>query len=218
MRLLPLLILLACAQEEVRHKWAGFAPGSTSTHRVTEKLGRKEKTVVERVTVEKVEDGKVTLKQEADGAKSRSVTVDTKLDLKKVGSETVDVDGKSLDCTIYEAEEQDPKGRKRHVKMWYCKDAPGRLVRQDQTTDTAQGPLKGTGRLTKLGLRREVNRTQVGYAVFEFSAEGADGYRATVTKWISEQVPGFLVREEHRETQDAVEMLRVTELVEFEAK
>lgn len=205
------------ALDDFRSEWAGFREGSWSETRVTRQNPKGKETINSKVTVQKAEEAKVTLLRQAQGRAARDETVKLSDDLRKLGTETIDVDGKAFECTIYETTEV-AGGETSRIKLWICKDAPGRKVKMEQTSIVRGVEMKGSGMLKRLGQRVTVGKQQVSYAIFEMKGKTALETNVSITRWISEQVPGFLVREEKRVSDGKEEILQVEELVDFENK
>ncbi len=202
--------------EDLKDKW-GFKEGSWVELRVTEESPRGKNTFNLKTTVQKLGDTKVTLLLQKQGAGQTTDDFPLRPEMKKLGTETLDIDGKSFACTMWEKVET--RGQvKETMKLWVCKDAPGRVVKHEQSTKLGENEVKGTGSLKKLGQRTTIGSHTVTYATFEFKGSGTDQSEVTISQWVSDQVPGFLVKEEHRESKAKIEVVRIKELVDYEVK
>lgn len=214
------LALAFLLQDDSRKEWEGFTEGSSVTVRITESDGEKQQSAVQRYDIKKNEAESVLVRLEQGGrSKDESISIKKDADFKKVGAESVDIDGKTFTCAVWEKVTETPKA-KRTIKQWISKDVPGRAAKLEMVTKTPLGEVRATGRLTKLDQRLQVGSKAVTYAVYEFTGRTDDGREATAVRWVSEQVPGFTVREETRTKREgaAKELVRITELLDFEVK
>ncbi len=202
--------------EAFRAKW-NFKEGSWVELRITHQTPKGKETYNKKITIQKVTDTHVTLLVQEQGGKQKESEIPLAPVMKKIGTETIDADGKAYDCTIYWKVEKE-REEEQIVQMWVCKDAPGKIVRHDQTTRVAGQEIKGTGGLKKLGQRKTVGSRTITYATFEFVGKATTGAEASISQWVSDQVPGLMVREEKRQKIKDVEVLKITELVDFEVK
>ncbi len=220
MIILALLSVIAC-QDEGRKEWEGFGEGSSAVLRLTVTDGAKQESEVVRYSIVKVAADAVTVRIETQGRGSKEQAAPLKKDesLKKTGTESVDIDGKTFSCSVYEKSVETGK-KKLTTKIWMSKDVPGRIAKQELTEKNDLEELKTVGQLTRLDQKTTIAGKAVTYAVWEMTNTSVSGSEATSTRWISEQVPGFIVREELRAKQGGTgkEKIRVTELVEFETK
>lgn len=218
--MIALLVTSFLLQEEARVEWEGFAEGTSVTRRITASDGEKQESSVERCTIVKVTSDSVTVKVEMPG-RSKEEKFDLKKDsgLKKTGTENVDIDGKTFACSVYEKTVEE-KGARGTLRVWMHKDIPGRIAKREMVTKTDKGETKSSGKITQLNQRRQIGGKAITYAVFEFSGKTEDGRERTTVQWISEQVPGFLVREEMRGRREGAnrEATLITELIDFEVK
>ena len=205
----------AQAVDDLKDKWS-FKEGSWVELRITEQTPRGQQTYNQKNTIKKLTDDKVTILTQEQGAGQAEKELPLKPEMKKAGTETLDVDGKSFACAIWEKIETVGAG-KETMKLWVCKDAPGRIVKQEHTTKTGDKETSGSGTLKKLGQRLTIGTHTVTYAIFEYKETGGDA-ELTITQWASDQVPGFVVKEERREKSGKLEVLRMKELVDFEVK
>ncbi len=219
--MIMILTLLPLAlQEEARREWEGFTADSRVVLRITESDGEKQKTTIVRYTIVKVESDSVTVQQEIPGS-TKEIPNPLKRDeaLRKVGTESVDIDGKTFECALYEKVADIPGG-KRTIRQWMHKDVPGRIAKRELVNKTDKGELRTVERVTRLNQRLQLGSKAITYAVYELDGQDDQGRAAKAVRWISEQVPGFLVKEEAKVRREGSpkELVRVTELVEFEVK
>jgi hypothetical protein len=205
------------ALDDFRSEWAGFREGSWAETRITIQSPKGKETINTKVTIQKVEEAKLSLVRQIQGRPARDESVKLSDDLRRLGTETIDVDGKAFACTIYETTET-AGGETSRIKLWICKDAPGRKVKLEQISVVRGVEVKGVGVLKRLGQRVTIGKQQVSYAIFELKGKSPMDTDVSITRWVSEQVPGFLVREEKRITDGKDEVLKVEELVDFENK
>ncbi len=214
------LALALLLQDDLRKEWEGFTEGSSVTVRITESDGAKQESIVQRYQIAKNEAESVLVRLE-QGGRTKDQSIATKKDagFKKLGTENVDIDGRTFTCAVWEKVTESGKTR-RTVKQWMHKDVPGRVAKIEMVTKADVGELRASGKVTKLDQRLQVNGKAVTYAVYEFSGRTDDGREATAVRWVSEQVPGFTVREETRTSREgsAKQVSRVTELIDFELK
>jgi hypothetical protein len=207
--------------EAMRAKW-NFKEGSWVELRITVQRQRgtetKKETYNKKYTVQKITGTHVTMLVQEQGGRQKESEVPLAPTMKKIGTETIDADGKAYDCTIYWKVEKDREEGEQIIQMWVCKDAPGKIVRHDQTTRVAGQEIKGTGGLKKLGQRMTLASKTITYATWEFSGKATTGGEVTISQWVSDQVPGLMVKEEKRLKLKDSEDLRITELVDFEVK
>ncbi|MBI2930484.1 MAG: hypothetical protein HYY16_02435 [Planctomycetes bacterium] len=214
------LLLILAVQEEAPNRWEGFRwQGFPEGSSVVLRVSDTERSILMRFTVAKVGADAIAVKRELPGRSQEFTESLRDAALRQVGTEDVDIDGKTFTCAVYEKAGEEGKVRvaERH---WMTKDVPGRVAKVEITMKGETGEACTTGRLTHLNQRIEIGGKTIPYAVFELTGRMEDGREGTMVRWVSERVPGFIVRQELRRGREGAsrEDLSVTELVEFEVK
>ncbi|MBI4564287.1 MAG: hypothetical protein HY716_06305 [Planctomycetes bacterium] len=220
--LLCAAVLAFSIQEEYRHAWSGFGIGSWMTYRNFEKGPKDERSSVIRMSLTKVQADQVTIRIEAlvngKPTGSRETPTSTKMpEAKRVREETLDIDGKSIACVLYEQVVEDKSGQER-VRTWYSREIPGRIVKEESEASKGQKSAKAEGRISRIGQRVQIGKHLLTYAVYERTETYSDGRRVHLARWVSEEVPGFVIREEVRTTLGSAEKVTTRELLDFQVK
>lgn len=191
-----LVVALVLLQEPA--EWENFAPGSWAEHHTTGTRDGAVVRAVEKSTFKEATGKEVVISLETvDAGGGRSI-VDMKYPVvqrevpkedqgKKTGEEKLTIDGRTFACEIRE---------KRGVRRWICADAaPNRgLLKSEAISGRSQVVM----RVLKLEEKMTVGSTTVSCWVREEITDTGD-QKTTRKYWISDGVPGGLVRSEVRQ-------------------
>lgn len=209
--------------EEYRSPWSGFAAGSSVTFTRFEKAPKGEQSMVDRVTVEGPDGAKMKLKleklvnNEPAGATTQSLDVECDWGA-AVGKEPVDVDGRTLDCRVYLREER-TGGQVTRSRRWVSTKVPGRVVREEMEISRGDQKATGAGRMIRLNQTMVVAGKTVTYSVWEETGTTLDGTQIRATRWMTEEIPGFVLKDEKLLTNIQKQEARtVKEVISFEVK
>jgi hypothetical protein len=191
-----LIVALVLVQEPA--EWENFAPGSWAEHQTTGTRDGAVVRAVEKSTFKEATAREVVISLETVDAGGGKSIVDMrypavqrdvpKEDLgKKTGEEKLTVDGKSFACEIRE---------RRGVRRWICADAPANrgVLKSEAITGASQVLM----RVLKLEEKVTVGATPLTCWVREEITDTGD-QKTTRRHWISDGVPGGLVRSEVRQ-------------------
>lgn len=178
--------------------WDGFAPGSWAEHTTTGKREGAPVRTIERTSLKDVTPSDVVISLDTvDAAGGRSL-VDMKYPLpqrevpkedegRKTGEETLAIDGKSFACEILE---------RRGVRRWICRTAAAN--KGVLKTESITGSVQLLTRVLKLGEKVAVGKETLTCWVREDITDTGD-QKTTRTTWMSDAVPGGVVRSEVRQ-------------------
>jgi len=190
------LVALVAFQEPTA--WERFGPGSWAERLTTGKReGAAVRTVEKSLFKEATRSDVVISLETVDAGGGRSV-VDMKYPLpqrevpkeeegKKTGEEKLTVDGKIFACDILE---------RRGVRRWVCPTAPAN--RGVLKSEAIAGSVQLITRVLKLEEKVRVGTATVACWVVEEVTDTGD-QKTTRTSWISDEVPGGVVRSEVRQ-------------------
>ena len=196
--------------------WEGFAPGAWAEYVTTGKRDGAPLRILERSSFKEATTDDVVISLETlDAAGGRSV-VEMKYPLvrrgtpkedagRKTGEEKLTIDGQAYACEIIE---------RRGVRRWVCASATanGGVLKSETVSDT----LQFVTRILKLKEEIKVGTRTLSCWVREEVTDTGD-QKKTRTSWISDEVPGGVVKSEVRQVRgkDVVEET-VTNLTGFE--
>ncbi len=208
---------------EFRHEWSGFPPGSTVTYGTFQKSAKGELSSVLRMTLGKSEGAKFSVKienlinNEPAGSETKEAEAACEWGV-RTGRGKIDVDGRTYDCMIYSRETQAGNATER-TQRWVSDKVPGRVVQEETVIYVGSKVIRTSGRLTRLGQTARVGSRTVTYAVWEQTGSNLEGSQLDVLRWITEEIPGFLVKEEKRLLGASKELiLQTREATTFEVK
>ncbi len=212
------LLVLSLVGLQAPAGWDGFAPGSWAEHTTTGKREGAPVRTVEKTALKDVTSSDVVISLETvDAAGGRSL-VDMKYPLpqrevpkedagRKTGEEALAIDGKSFACDILE---------RRGVRRWICPTAAAN--KGVLKTESITGSVQLLTRVLKLEEKVAVGKETVTCWVREDVTDTGD-QKTTRTTWMSDAVPGGVVRSEVRQlrgketTEETVTILTAFEVV-----
>ena len=192
------LLLVALVGLQEPSAWERFGPGSWAEHLTTGKRDGAPVRIVEKSRFKEQSATEVVISLETVDAAGGRSQVDMKYPLpqrqvpkedegKKAGEEKLTIDGRILACEIFE---------RRGVRRWVCPSvaANGGVLK----TEAVSGSDRLLTKVLKFEEKVRVGAVTVTCWVREEIAD-TDDQKTTRTVWISDEVPGGVVRTEVRQ-------------------
>lgn len=193
---------------QVPAEWDRFAAGSWAEHLTTGKRDGAEVKTVERSSLKETTPTEVVVSLDTVEAGGGRSSVDIRYPLpqretkdergRKTGSEKLKIDGKTYECDIFE---------KGGVRRWICADATANrgVLKSEAIADSVQILVK----ILRMSEKVKVGKDEVSCWVREEVTDTGD-QRTTRISWISDDVPGGVVRSEVRQVRGSVVVVETT--------
>lgn len=197
--LVVLLTIVLCLTQ-VPPGWDSFGPGSWAEHKLTGTRDGTEVKATEKTSLQEASATEIVISIESVDAAGGKSLVDMRYPVpqrpareeewKRTGEEKLAVDGKAYDCEIFE---------RRGVRRWICRSvaANGGVLKSESVSASAEIVTK----VIKLDDKKTAGDKTFTCWVREETTDTGD-QRTTRTTWISDEVPGGVVRQEVKQVRE----------------